>query len=413
MTNEQLHEAQPSGVQPAVNSLSKAEMIDWLMEDGRRAESIAALMEAFCRRLIEGGVPLFRAGWQIRMLHPQIRGITFFWRSSIDGVEEIEREHGTELRPEYLNSPIGAIVEGGADAMRYRIEQLEPPYPYEILQDLKEQGGTDYVAMPMRFSTGRVNVASWASDRAGGFSGPQLTLIYDVMPALSTVLETMVLRRLAVNVLETSVGRDAGARILSGDIRRGTGATLRAVLWYCDLRGFTSLADRLPLADLIGLLNGYFEIMGGVVQVRGGEILKFIGDAMLAIYPLAEGEESDGHARAKVNDALDAATDAMTQMELRNRELQAWGLPVLKAGIALHVGDVMYGNIGAPDRLDFTVIGPAVNLVSRIQGLTSELKLPVLTSESFAALCAARLVSVGHHPVKGLKDPIQVFSLSS
>jgi adenylate cyclase len=330
----------------------------------------------------------------------------------MDGVEEIEREHGTELRPEYLNSPIGAIVEAGADAMRYRIEQLEAPYAYEILQDLKEQGGTDYVAMPMRFSTGRVNVASWASDRAGGFTAPQLTLIYDVMPALSTVLETMVLRRLAVNVLDTYVGRDAGARILSGDIRRGTGATLRAVLWYCDLRGFTSLADRLPLADLIGLLNGYFEIMGGAVQAREGEILKFIGDAMLAIFPLPDGEEGDSYVRAKVNDALDAAADAIKAMELRNRELQAWGLPVLKAGIALHVGDVMYGNIGAPDRLDFTVIGPAVNLVSRIQGLSSELMRPVLTSEAFAAQCAERLVSEGLHPVKGLKEPIQVFSLA-
>jgi adenylate cyclase len=232
------------------------------------------------------------------------------------------------------------------------------------------------------------------------------------MPALSTVLETMVLRRLAVNVLDTYVGRDAGARILSGDIRRGTGATLRAVLWYCDLRGFTSLADRLPLADLIGLLNGYFEIMGGAVQTRGGEILKFIGDAMLAIFPLADGEESEAHIRTKVNDALDAAADAIKEMELRNRELQAWGLPVLKAGIALHVGDVMYGNIGAPDRLDFTVIGPAVNLVSRIQGLSSELMRPVLTSEAFAAQCAERLVSEGRHPVKGLKEPIQVFGLS-
>ena len=222
----------------------------------------------------------------------------------------------------------------------------------------------------------------------------------------------MVLRRLAVNVLDTYVGRDAGARILSGDIRRGTGATLRAVLWYCDLRGFTSLADRLPLADLIGLLNGYFEIMGGAVQARDGEILKFIGDAMLAIFPLPDGEEGDAYVRAKVNDALDAAADAIKAMELRNRELQAWGLPVLKAGIALHVGDVMYGNIGAPDRLDFTVIGPAVNLVSRIQGLSSELMRPVLTSEAFAAQCAERLVSEGLHPVKGLKEPIQVFGLS-
>ncbi|EWY40421.1 adenylate cyclase [Skermanella stibiiresistens SB22] len=380
-------------------------MIDWLMEDGRSAAGISALMDAFCDRLIQGGVPLYRAAWQVRMLHPQIRGISFNWRRGRDQVEEIEREHGTELRPEYLNSPIGAIIEGGADAMRYRIEQLEPPYPYAILEDIKAQGGTDYVAMPMRFSTGRLNVATWASNKPGGFSADQLTLIYDVMPALSTVLETMALRRLAVNVLDTYVGREAGSRILSGDIRRGTGETLRAVLWYCDLRGFTSLADRLPLADLIGLLNGYFEIMAGVVQARGGEILKFIGDAMLAIFPLPDGVEPD----AKVHDALDAALEAVGQMETRNRELQAWGLPTLKAGIAMHVGDVMYGNIGAPDRLDFTVIGPAVNLVSRIEGLCAELGRPILTSEAFAAVCPPRLTSLGHHPVKGLREQIQVF----
>jgi adenylate cyclase len=340
------------------------------------------------------------------MLHPQIRGISFFWFAGRDKVEEIEREHGTELTPEYLSSPIAAIIDGGADAMRYRIEMLEPPYPYAILGDLKVMGATDYVAMPMRFSTGRVNVATWTSDRPGGFTAEQLTLIYDVMPALSTVLETMALRRLAVNVLDTYVGRDAGSRILSGDIRRGTGETLRAVLWYCDLRGFTSLADRLPLSDLIALLNGYFEIMGGAVQERGGEILKFIGDAMLAIFPLPEGADSD----AKCHDALDAATDAVHRMEARNRELQTWGLPNLKAGIALHVGDVMYGNIGAPDRLDFTVIGPAVNLVSRIEGLCNRMNRRVLTSEPFSRACLPRLVSLGFQPVKGLKEPVEVFA---
>jgi adenylate cyclase len=384
----------------------KAEMIDWLMSDGRRADSMASLLDAFCRKLVEGGVPLFRGNWQIRMLHPQIRGISFFWFAGRDKVEEIEREHGTELTPEYLNSPIAAIIDGGADAMRYRIEMLEPPYPYAILGDLKEMGASDYVAMPMRFSTGRVNVATWTSNRPGGFTAEQLTLIYDVMPALSTVLETMALRRLAVNVLDTYVGRDAGSRILSGDIRRGTGETLRAVLWYCDLRGFTSLADRLPLSDLIALLNGYFEIMGGAVQERGGEILKFIGDAMLAIFPLPEGADSD----AKCHDALDAATDAVHRMEARNRELQAWGLPNLKAGIALHVGDVMYGNIGAPDRLDFTVIGPAVNLVSRIEGLCNRMNRRVLTSEPFSRACLPRLTSLGFQPVKGLKEPVEVFA---
>jgi adenylate cyclase len=385
----------------------KEALIDWLLQEGCKEQSIGELLDALCGRLVGAGVPLWRASWQMRMLHPQIRGISFFWWRDRDGIEEIERPHGTELDPAFLSSPLAAIINGGAGAMRYRLEHLESPYPYPVLEEFKDLGGTDYVVMPMRFSTGRINVASWASDRPGGFESDQLALIYDVLPALSAVLELMVLKRLAVNVLDTYVGRDAGARILNGDIRRGTGETLRAVLWYCDLRGFTPLADRLPLEDLIGLLNGYFEIMGGAVQARGGEILKFIGDAMLAIFPLPDGTDAD----ARCRDALNAAEDAMRQMELRNRERRAWGQPILQAGIALHIGDVMYGNIGAPDRLDFTVIGPAVNLVTRIEGLCRELGRSVLTSAAVAGTCGDRLVPVGHHPVKGLREPVPVFAL--
>lgn len=385
-------------------------IIDWLLREGRYAAGIHELLDRFCHRLMAGGLPLWRAVCGVQLLHPQIRSVTFFWRRGVESVEVVRRAHGSEASAEYLTSPFATLLEDQADGMRYRLEQMEAPWPYPVLGELREQGATDYVAMALLFGTGRRNVMSFSSDRPGGFSTADLALVDALMPAMGAVLETLALRRLASIVLDTYVGRRSGERILSGDIRRGTGANVRAVLWYCDLRGFTSLADRLPREELIALLNGYFEVMGGAVEARGGEILKFIGDAMLAIFPLDETDETGVEV---CNKALDAAEDALSQMATLNAERAAWGQPILRCGIALHIGDVMYGNIGAADRLDFTVIGPTVNLVNRIEGLCKRLDREVLTSAAIADLCGARLVSAGWHPVKGLRDPIEVYGLKN
>jgi adenylate cyclase len=401
-------------------------VIDWLLEQGRQAISAQRLLDAFCRRLMEAGLPLWRAVCGLQLLHPQIRSTSYFWRRDRGAVEMRNRLHGAETEADDRISPFGTLMEEGADGMRYRLEQMEGPWPYAILGQLREQGATDYVAMTVRFASGRRNVLSLATDRPGGFSTEDLALVDSVLPAFGAVLETLALRRLSTTVLDTYVGRRTGARILSGDIRRGTGDNVRAVLWYCDLRGFTSLADRLPREELIALLNGYFEAMGGAVEEHGGEILKFIGDAMLTIFPLdgdadgdgagANGRGGEAEACAK---ALEAAIAAIAAMERLNAARAAWGQPTLRCGIALHIGDVMYGNIGSPTRLDFTVIGPAVNLVSRIDGLCNELNRTMLTSAAFAAAfagactgCGSRLVSLGHHPVKGLEEPVEVFELT-
>lgn len=174
------------------------------------------------------------------------------------------------------------------------------------------------------------------------------------------------------------------------------------------MRGFTALSDRLAPADLIALLNGYFEIIGGAVEAHGGEVLKFIGDAALAVFPVAE----DGADVAMVcAAALAASRRAVEGIDARNAERSGWGEPILRCGVALHLGEVLYGNIGAPSRLDFTVIGPAVNLVTRIEGLCKRLDRVILTSEDFATASMEPLFSVGWHPVKGLLKPVQVFGL--
>ena len=399
-------------------------VVDWLLEEGRQSISIQRLLDAFCRRLIETGLPLVRAVCGLQLLHPQIRSTAYFWRQDRAAVEMRNRLHGSETDVDYRTSPFATLMEDGADGMRYRLEQMEGPWPYPILGELRDQGLTDYVAMTVRFASGRRNVLSLATGRPGGFSTEDLALVDAVLPAFGAVLETLALRRLSATVLDTYVGRRTGTRILSGDIRRGTGANVRAVLWYCDLRGFTSLADRLPREELIALLNGYFEAMGGAVEAHGGEILKFIGDAMLALFPLDRDGEPDAapglsdEARACAK-ALDAATDALQAMERLNAARAAWGQPTLRCGIALHIGDVMYGNIGTATRLDFTVIGPAVNLLSRIEGLCDTLGRAVLTSADFASAfadacteCGKRLSTIGHHPVKGLAEPVEVFELT-
>ncbi|WP_448205275.1 adenylate/guanylate cyclase domain-containing protein [Azospirillum sp. sgz302134] len=402
--------ARPAAPLPTPEPIRDAQaLIDWLLREGRQSGSIEELMDRFCHRLMAAGVPLMRVVCGLPLLHPQIRSIGFFWRRDAESVEVNPRPHGTEASAEYLTSPFATLLDHGADGMRYRLEQMEPPWPYPVLGELREQGATDYVAMVLLFTGGRRNVLSFTTDRPGGFSTADLALVDAVLPALGAVLETMALRRLATTVLDTYVGRQTGTRILSGDIRRGTGANVRAVLWYCDLRGFTPLADRLPREELIALLNGYFEIMGGAVEERGGEILKFIGDAMLAIFPLEDGDHSGSAACTK---ALDAAEAALKAMEARNAERAAWGQPTLRCGIALHIGDVMYGNIGSANRLDFTVIGPAVNLVNRIEGLCSQLGRTVLTSAEIAAACGARLEPLGRHAVKGLAEPVEVYGLA-
>ncbi|MDR3518648.1 MAG: adenylate/guanylate cyclase domain-containing protein [Azospirillaceae bacterium] len=393
--------------QETSGSWNKEALIDWLLTEGPRTESIAALMDLFCRRLVGYGVPLWRGSLHLRTLHPLVWGWSYVWWRDRDGFREVVHAHGGEETEEYRNSPLRGIFDDGVDGLRYRIDQLPPPHPYPILTEFQAQGATDYVAMPIRFSSGHNNVVSFASDRPGGFDPATLGLLYDVLPALTAIIEAKSLRRLVVNILDTYVGRDAGLRVLSGDIRRGTAVTMGAVLWYCDLRGFTNLADRLPLDELIGLLNGYFECMALPVQARGGDILKFIGDAMLAVFPLGDRDPA-----AVCDMALEAAEEALKGMAELNAERAAWGQPILKAGIALHLGDVMYGNIGAPSRLDFTVIGPAVNLVTRIEGLCSRLDRVVLSSAVFGrTVSGGRLLSLGWQPVRGLKEPVEVFGM--
>lgn len=382
-----------------------APVLDWLQTRGRALEP-AALLEGLCLRLRDVGVPLARATLHVLTLHPQVRAVSQLWTLAGTGVESTDRLHGVEHTSTYLQSPLRRVFEGGT-AIRRRLVGPNATQDFPILQDLAEQGLTDYLVLPLGSSAPRPNVVSLASDHPAGFSPLALATIDAVLPVLGLVVELQAARRVTRVLLDTYVGPHAARRVLEGRIQRGPGETLRAVIWICDLRGFTELSDTRPTDEVIELLNGYFNAMAGPVTAAGGEILKFIGDAMLAIVPVDEANRSQDACGA----ALRAARGAVANMATLNRARLAGGQEALRFGIGLHLGEVFYGNIGAPDRLDFTVVGPAVNLTARLEHLTDNFATPVVASSAFAAASPEPLVSLGVRRLRGVRTPQEVFGL--
>jgi adenylate cyclase len=273
---------------------------------------------------------------------------------------------------------------------------------------MRTAGLTDYVAWPLYHTLGKRHIVTFATDRPGGFTDAHLAGLQKMLPVLALVSEIRIKNRLARTLLETYVGAHAGELILAGATRRGSGTTVRAAIMICDLRDFTRISDNWPRDDVIELLNGYFDAMSEPITRHGGEILKFIGDGLLAIFPLSE-----PNACTNLLHAVSEARKAMADLNKHNSE--AGGRAPLNYGIGVHVGDVMYGNIGSQTRLDFTVIGPAVNMASRLEALTKLLHKPVLLSGAFAEFVKGEfeLESVGKHEVRGFNDPIELFAYGS
>jgi adenylate cyclase len=379
-------------------------LLDWLIGDARRLPDGPALLGALCERLVAQGLPLARASFHVRTLHPQLFGVGFYWHRGAEQIRVFRAEHGIERTDLFQRSPMRVLFEG-AGAVRQRLDLPAVEFAFPLFEELRRDGLTDYVALPITFTDGKIHGTTWSSDRPGGFDSQELAQIEDLLPLFGLLLEIHFGRRIAINLLDTYVGHNAGERILKGQITRGSGETVAAAIWYCDLRGFTAMSERLGRDALLACLNDYFDCMAGAVERQGGEILKFIGDAMLAIFPLA----AEGACRR----ALEAALEARSAMAALNTRRRERGEPALAYGIALHAGEVMYGNIGAADRLDFTVVGPAVNLAARIEGLCRTLERDLLISDDFAGTCRSRpLRSVGRHRLQGVTRPVEIFTLS-
>jgi len=378
-----------------------AAFTQWYVYEAPRIRSSRQLVRETCERFVAHGVPLQRFVALLLMLHPDYFGVSQRWAR---GNPEVKTSRGTyEIwnRPVLQESPYGEINRGAA-ALRRRLTGPRAWIDFDVLKEYVADGCTDYVIMHLPFSDEGRHAAAFATDRPSGFTLAELKFIDAMLPHMARQSELLTLRYLTTTLLDTYVGRKAGERVLTGQIRRGSGETIRAVIWFSDLRGFTTLSDRLPRDLLIALLNGYFDCVGSALEAAGGEILKFIGDAVLAIFPLGVRYDLRVTARAAVRAAERARTGLV---ELRKLP----GGADIDFGVALHVGDVMYGNIGTSQRLDFTVIGPAVNLTARLESLTAALGEPILVSAEIAKALGPGPESVGRHALKGMAAPVEAF----
>lgn len=397
----------------AENALSS-----WLLTAGWEFRTLSGFVEAFARRLVAAGIPVVRLRLTLRTLHPQLVGVTYTWEQDKEKVEKFEAPHSILATDEYLKSPYAAIFEG-AGGMRRRLDTPDMEFEFPVLKELQQRGATDYVAMPFYFRDGQINAMTITTDRRGGFEADELEQVYGTLPALGRVVELHAMERTARTLLQTYIGRHTGEQVLRGRVKRGDGEEIYAVIWFCDLRDSVALADSMERAGFVRILNDFFDCMAGSVLAQGGEVLRFIGDAVLAIFPIDTGaagpparpDECAGHRRA-CNAAVVAARDAMTRLDTLNGERSVRGEPALRAGIAMHVGEVMYGNIGVPERLEFSVIGAAANEAARLQNLCKELDRPVLASGEFARVLPDNWTSLGSHTLRGVGRPREIFSLA-
>jgi len=390
-------------------------VIEWLILEAWRIESVPDLLRALAERLVAEGVPLWRLYCVVPTLHPLYLGSAHRWTRGEAEMFRSYGEHGLRQRPAFTNNPLRLVMEDGYAAVRRRLARGEGRGEFPLLDELVEAGATDYICVPIEFSNGNRTGASFTSDGPDGFSAANLKEFYDLVPVLARLIERETLRSTAENVLDTYVGHEAGRRILKGQIIRGSGETLFAAIWYADLRNFTALSEALPRDTLIALLNEYFDAIAMPVHEQGGQVLKFMGDAMLAVFPVVGrcGPAPDERAASEACDrALKAALDADARMAELNRRREAGGAAALNYGIALHLGEVMYGNVGAANRLDFTVIGPAVNLTQRLEALCKTLAHRPLMSRRFAEACPRPTESLGRFDLRGVSGPHEVFALA-
>jgi len=383
-------------------------IIEWLQGSSARALHMSDLVGGLCEQLRAVDVPVDRFTIHLRQLHPLFLAQGYVWESETGKAREVRREHGVQYTEEYLKSPVRIAFEEGR-TVRYPLEDRNADLPFDMLQGLRDRGFTEYV-MVLLFFRGRTQACSIATTRPGGFSDRDIALMLAVCPTITQQLELLLLEQTAEVLLDTFVGPRAGRKVLDGQIKRGDGQTIQAVLWYCDLRGFTALSEALERDAMIAVLNTYFEAMARPVEQSGGEILKFIGDAMLAIWPMPQ-RAHQVSARADV--AVATAEQAMANMAAVNADRAGDGAKPLRFGISLHLGDVMWGNIGAVDRLDFTVIGPAVNLVARLDDVAAHLAEPLVVSDAFQAMSSRTFESLGAHRLKGIAEPQEVYRLQT
>jgi adenylate cyclase len=408
---------------PAIGETAPLEQ--WLIAAGLDGLPVDRLLDGFSVRLNSAGIAVGRAYVAIATLHPLVRARGSTWRRGQGIVDRAEMPHRNvgEVTEGWQESPFRYMLENSVFELRRRLTGAEAELDFPVLREFAGEGFTDWTAFAYSFGwdlqsddiennhVGIGMITSFATTRSGGFAPDELNRLRDLVPLLALAVKGATLAQITRDVTASYIGGDAAAHVLSGEIRRGAARRTDAVMLCADLRGFTSMADRLSIEPLVQTLNAYFDCVGPAIAANGGEVLKFLGDGLLASFHLTPGQDAAPVCTA----ALNAAEEALRCIAALNAERQAAGLPVLDLDIALHRGVVMYGNVGTGTRLDFTLIGPAVNEVARLETLCATVGCNLLASASFARAAgpaAGRLRSLGHYPLRGVAEPQEVFGLA-
>jgi adenylate cyclase len=380
------------------------ELREWLIDGARSAPMSPQFLRQVCERVVAAGISLWRVAAFVRTLHPDVYGRRFLWRPGAE-VVVTSADRDIEESPDFINNPVGIVYRSGRE-LRYRLDDPESRH-IPFLNEMRAEGATDYIALPLKFTDGSIHVVSWTTRQDGGFTEQQLAALRSIIPPFSLLGEIFALRRTAASLLDTYVGNQAGERIMAGQIRRGHAEEMQAAIWLSDLRGFTALSDRLSPEIVVDILNRYFDCQVPAIRQHGGEILKFMGDGLLAVFPIAKEGDHLAEVCSRVMAAARQARASVLDMHYSNGE----AIERFRFGVALHIGSVLFGNIGGSNRLDFTCIGPAVNLAARLEKLTSRLHRTVVASEAFAGSCGADFVDLGEFPIAGFAAAQRVFGL--
>ncbi|MGI9435821.1 MAG: adenylate/guanylate cyclase domain-containing protein [Geminicoccaceae bacterium] len=381
---------------------SGRDIADWLVGEGRLLGDGIAIAEGLAERLIEAGVPLLRLRIAQRLSNPLLAAWGVIWRRDLGRSEDYVVPTQLLETSTWIGSPFQQVVQSRA-SLRKRLTSLHPD-DNGVFHEMAEIGGTDFYAMPLEFGDGSVQGMSFVAEGEHGFSEGQIHLFESLRHPLAAATEAVAMRRSKASLLKTYLGKGPSEAVTAGSIRRGDLSTVNAVVMFSDLRGFTDKSSRWSDRELLDALDGYFEAVVDAVHRHQGDVLKFLGDGILAVFPIKD----EGSTKARCAGALEAAFDARQGLAQFNDTREAAGQEPIDFGTALHVGEVTYGNIGSPDRLDFTVIGETVNLASRLEGLCKTLDEPILCSDAMGECLASKLHSIGSHEIHGLAHPVWI-----
>ena len=393
---------------------AKNEISDWIVGAALAGRNEVDIVAGICERMIAAGLSLVRASVAGNLLDPTFDARLVRWLRDQGGVEEpVPRTDDAAIVEDWKRSPFFVLVEGDQQMLRRRLDATYRRGEFPMLDRFQDEGVTDYVAFAsqvgesVRLGEGEGIVASWTTDAPNGFTEAQIELLHGILPALTLAMLLLTTNRNARTLITTYLGSNAAERVLAGNIVRGRAEPIRAVVWYSDLIGFTRISDTTSAANVLALLNDYAEAQVEEIEAQGGHVLKFTGDGILAIFP-----HDDTPVACKR--ALNAAAGQRSRIATLNLRRSASGLPVTDTHVALHVGELLYGNLGSSRRLDFTVLGPAVNEAARIEALCASLEQTIIVSSAFAEAAGdARglLVGLGRYAMKGVARPQELFTV--